>query len=255
MTHISACIICLNEEDKIGKLLESVHDVADEIVVVDSGSTDKTEEICLGFTQRFIRNEWPGYRQQKQFATDLASHDWVLSLDADEQLSHSLREEILAWKKSTNSGPVAYTVPRLTYFLGGWVRHTTWYPDRQLRLFRKDSGRWTGGRVHESFKVKGEVGHLNSNLLHWTYSSLSDYLDKLDRFSTLSAADYNERGKRAHALAILLYPIHTFLVNFVVRLGFLDGVRGLIVSLLSGVSVLMKYVKLWELQRVRPASR
>ncbi len=154
MKRISAVLITYNEADKIQRALASLQAVSDEIVVVDSHSTDATVELCSRYTERVLKKSWQGYRDQKQFATDQASHEWVLSLDADEALSPQLSEEILQWKEQDNYFE-GYYFPRKTFFMGRWIEHTTWYPDRQLRLFRKSRGRWEGGRFHESFRVTG----------------------------------------------------------------------------------------------------
>ncbi|HSR51837.1 MAG TPA: glycosyltransferase family 2 protein [Acidobacteriota bacterium] len=250
MKKISAVLISFNEEEKIEDALSSLRGIADEIIVVDSFSSDRTPEICRRFTEHVIQREWPGYRAQKQFATDQASHPWVLSLDCDERLSADLRSELRDWKRRPEGPEKGYAIPRQTYFMGRWIRHTTWYPDLQMRLFRPDSGRWRGGRVHESFRLKnGTVqGRLGGHILHFTYSDLSEYLGQLDRFSSLAAADYLDRGKGVGPLRVALTPPLVFLKNYILRRGFLDGRAGLAVSFLSAVSVLFKHLKLWELR-------
>lgn len=249
MKPISATIICRDEEAKIGRALQSLKEVADEIVVVDSGSADSTEEICRRYTDRFIYREWEGYRSQKQFATDSAKFDWVLSIDADEVVSDRLGQEILAWKRETGGQPFdGYLIARKTFFMGRWIEHTTWYPDWQLRLFRRSKGIWKGRRVHESFQSEGAVGKFREHLEHYTYSSVSEYLQQLERFSALAAADYHDNGRRAGWKELALLPPLTFLNNFLLRRGFLDGVPGLSASALSAVSVFFKFLKLRELQ-------
>lgn len=255
MKSLSAVVIAYNEEEKISRALGSLKPVSDEIVVVDSYSTDRTMERCRDYTDRIYRRAWEGYRSQKQFATEQARHDWVLSLDADEELSPELQKEILTWKESLPVASAGYLLPRKTYFLGRWIRHTTWYPDWQLRLFRKSKGRWEGGRVHESFKVEGPAGRFRSPLLHYSYSSVSEYLEQLESFSALAAADYFDRGVRAGPAQLLFLPPVVFVKNYLLRLGFLDGVPGLIVSVLSAQSTFFKYLKLWELQQVKSVSR
>ncbi|HSR66886.1 MAG TPA: glycosyltransferase family 2 protein [Acidobacteriota bacterium] len=251
MKKISAVLISFNEEEKIERALSSLQGIADEIVVVDSHSTDRTAEICGRFTDRVIPRDWPGYREQKQFATAQASHSWVLSLDCDEQISSELQQELMDWKATPEGPQRGYLVPRMTRFMGRWIRHTTWYPDYQMRLFRADSGSWQGGRVHESFRLGQGLpsGRLQGHILHYTYSDLSEYLGQLDRFSSLAAADYLEGGKRVGGLRLVLTPPLVFIKNYLIRRGFLDGRAGLAVSALSAVSVLFKHLKLWELQR------
>ena len=253
MNKVSAVLISFNEEEKIEATLKSLRGVSDEIIVVDSFSTDATETICRRYVDQFLQRVWEGYRSQKQFATQQATHDWVLSLDADEVLSPDLQEEIGRWKEAAEDGVNGYFLPRKTYFLGRWIEHTTWYPDWQLRLFRRSKGEWKGGRVHESFKVTGRIARLKGELYHFTYTSLKEYLVQLERFSSLSAADYYDRGLRARPFHLILHPPLVFLKNYFLRLGFLDGVPGLAASGLSATSTFFKYLKLWELQLERRA--
>lgn len=247
MKRISAVLITYNEEVKIGRALASLQAVSDEIVVVDSHSTDATVEVCRRYTERVLPRSWEGYRDQKQFATDQASHEWVLSLDADEVLSPQLAEEILHWKEQEVSCN-GYYVPRKTFFMGRWIEHTTWFPDWQLRLFKKACGRWQGGRVHESFQVTGPTAKLKGQLYHHTYASFSEYLEQLESFSSLAARDHFDSGKRAQWVHFIFYPPAIFLKNYLLRRGFLDGKPGLAVSILAAVSSLFKYLKLWEIQ-------
>lgn len=249
MTQLSGVVICCNEEEKVAACLESLAEVCDEIVVLDSGSTDGTLAICRGYTKRVTVEPWRGYRDQKQRATDLASGDWILSLDADERLSPELVAEVRAWKGQDPGACDGYRIPRVTFFLGNWIRHSTWYPDRQLRLFRRGSGRWVGGRVHERFDVSsGRVGELRNEIQHLTYAGIDEYLDQLKRFSALAAEDQYERGRRARIHHLLLHPVVAFWRNYLWRLGFLDGLPGLAVAWLSAVSTVFKYLKLIELQ-------
>ncbi|MBI4447101.1 MAG: glycosyltransferase family 2 protein [Acidobacteria bacterium] len=247
MKSISAVLICFNEEQKIERALRSVSPLADEIVVVDSFSQDATPQICRNYHSRFFQRHWNGYLDQKQFATAQARHDWVLSLDADEMLSPELAREIKDWKKKDEpfSG---YYFPRKSYFLGRWITHTTWYPDWQLRLFKKSRGRWTGGRIHESFTVGGQTSRMRGDLHHYTYDTLSEYLVQLENFSALAAADYRDRGVKPRLHHLLVYPPAIFAKNYLLKLGFLDGVPGLAVSVFAGFSTFLKFLKLYELQ-------
>lgn len=251
MQKLSGVVISYNEETKIRAALSSLSGVCDEIIVVDSLSTDGTVAVCRGFTDRIYERPWQGYKQQKQWATDQAAHDWVFSLDADEELSPDLRNEIQRWKEVDPQDYDGYLIPRIAYFMGRWIRHTTWYPDWQLRLFRKSRGRWQGGRVHEGFKVGGSVGRFSGHLHHYTYSSISEYLEQLERFSILSAKDYADRGKKARLHHLLLNPTLVWFRNYLLRAGFMDGVPGMVVSTLAATSTFFKYAKLWELQRKR----
>lgn len=245
---LSGVLITFNEEEKVESALESLASVCDEIIVVDSFSTDRTPSICRRFTDRVIQRAWPGYREQKQFAADQARCEWILSLDADERLSPELQGALLAWKESSAEEPAGFYLPRLTFFLGRWIRHTTWYPDWQLRLYRKSAGRWTGGHVHERVSVRGSTGRFDGHIHHYTYSSLSEYLQQLERFSELAALDYRERGRTTGPVQMLFYPPFVFFKNFVVKAGFLDGVPGLVVSTLAATSTFFKLARLWELQ-------
>lgn len=247
MKKISAVIITYNEAEKIERALSSLKSVCDEIVVVDSCSTDQTVQLCRRFTDRIIDHPWEGYRAQKQFATNQATHPWVLSLDADEMLSSQLKDQILQWKKKEDHFK-GYYIPRKTFFMGRWIEHTTWYPDWQLRLFERSYGLWEGGRVHESFSTTGATGRFSGHIFHHTYSTFSEYLKQLEHFSSLAAADSFDQGKRTHLFNFLTHPLFSFLKNYLLRLGILDGLPGLSVSLLAAVSVLFKYFKLWELQ-------
>lgn len=251
MKSISGVVITFNEEEKIERALASLTPVCDELVVVDSFSQDDTVAICRGFTDKVYQTEWKGYRRQKQQATDLANCPWVFSLDADEVISEPLQAEILAWKSSVGSDdPAGYRIPRLAFFMGRWIRHTTWYPDLQLRLYRKEAGRWVGERVHERFELdRGEAGRLTSPILHYSYSSTGEYLEQLHRFTELAAADYYERGKRTGYLSLALQPGLVFLKNYLIKAGFLEGVAGFAVSWMAAASTFFKHLRLLEMQR------
>jgi glycosyltransferase involved in cell wall biosynthesis len=247
MQPISATLITYNEEHNIAGALESLA-WADEIVVVDSGSRDATLEICRRFTDRIIHRGWTGYVDQKNFAVEQARHDWIFSLDADERSSPQLRSEIqeLARKGFRNPG---YKIPRAALFMGRWVRHGDWYPDYQLRLFDRRSGRWEGGRIHESVKTSGNPEFLRGEIYHFSYRSLSDYLRRLETYSGLAALDYQEKGKSASLFKLLGNPIAAFLRAYLLKCGFLDGSPGFVVAVLGAVSVFFKYAKLYELRR------
>lgn len=249
MEPLAAVLITRDEERNVGAALESVA-WADEIVVVDSGSRDATLDICRRFTDRIYHREWTGYVDQKNFAAEKARARWILSLDADERMSPELTAEIqeLRRRPLLHAG---YRIPRVAFFLGRWIRHGDWHPDLQLRLFDRTAGRWQGGRVHESVRVQGTTGELKGEILHYTYHSLSDYLRRLESYSSLAAADYHDRGKRAGALQLLGDPPATFVRAYLLKRGFLDGVPGLMVAAMGAVSVFFKYAKLYEL-RHRP---
>ncbi len=247
MEPISATLIVLNEERNIAAALQSLS-WTDEIVVVDSGSTDGTLEICSTFTDRILHRNWTGYVDQKNFAVAQAAHDWIFSLDADERLSPELVREIGELRRNGLKHP-GYRIPRVACFMGRWIRHGDWYPDYQLRLFDRRRGRWQGGRVHESVKIAGNSETLHGEIHHYTYHTLSDYLKRLELYSSLAAADYLQRGKRSGPLLMLGNPFVTFIKAYLLRLGFMDGVPGLMVALMGAASVFFKYAKLYELER------
>ena len=247
MQPISATLITCNEERNIREALQSLSWV-DEIVVVDSGSSDGTIGICRGFTDRVYQRGWTGYVDQKNFAAEKARHDWIFSLDADERPSPELRSEIqaLAHQGFANKG---YRIPRVAFFMGRWIRHGDWYPDYQLRLFDRRHGRWEGGRVHESVKMKEAPAFLKGEIQHYTYRNCSDYLKRLETYSSLAALDYRQRGKSATPLSLLAHPLAVFLKTYVLKRGFLDGTPGFAAAVMGAVSVFFKYAKLYELQK------
>jgi len=246
--RISACIICHNEEQNIKRCLESLKWVHD-IIVVDSMSTDRTVEIAKGYTDRIFQRAWPGYAAQKDFALSKAKNDWVLSLDADEAVSKALCDEI----SSEIAGSEAldgYRVPRRSFYQGRWINHSGYYPDRQLRLFRREKGRWVGGRVHERMAVEGRVGDLKQDLLHYPYGGrLSGQLKTVNSFSTLLAKDMYDRGKRFHLMRLFSRPFFKFLEVYVLKRGFMDGLPGLIIAVSDAYAMFVRYVKLREIEQ------
>lgn len=238
---ISATIITFNEQANIARAIESLR-CCDEIVVVDSGSTDRTADIAAKLGARVFEMQWRGYAGQKNYASECASNDWVLSLDADEVLSEELEAEILSIKKH---GPEfdGYTMPRMAQYLGRWILHSGWYPDRKLRLFNRRKARWTGEFVHESVEVDGTVGHLNSNILHYTCNSLSEHLKTMDRYTTLAAEQLIASKRRIGWKELVLDPLWTFFNTFVLKRGFLDGTEGLAIAYMAAHYNFLKYAK------------
>jgi glycosyltransferase involved in cell wall biosynthesis len=238
---ISATIITCNEERNLPRAIESLR-CCDEILVVDSGSTDRTVEIAERYGARVIEANWRGYAGQKNYAADQARHDWVLSIDADEALSEDLEGEIWALKKN---GPAfdAYTVPRMAQYLGKWILHSGWYPDRKIRLFDRRKARWVGDYVHESVFSDGRVGSLDGNLLHYTCQSLSEHMRTMNGYTTLAAEELVARGKRVEYRHLLLGPPWTFFKTYVAQRGYLDGVEGLAIAYMASLYTFLKYAK------------
>src|SRR6202140_3422356 len=228
---ISAAIITYNEERNIARGLESLRS-CDEIVVLDSGSNDRTVELATKLGARVIDSVWRGFAGQKNYASEHCEHDWVLSLDADEALSEALEGEIWQIKKN---GPEfdAYTMPRLAQYLGRWILHSGWYPDRKVRLYNRRKAKWVGDFVHESVQAKGRVGHLQSNILHFTCDSLSAHLRTLDRYTTLAAKELVGRKVPVSIRRLICVPPWTFVKAYVVQRGFLDGFEGLVICYMA----------------------
>lgn len=242
---ISLVIITFNEAENIARCIESVP-WADEVIVLDSESTDKTREIATSLGAKVHIQKFLGFRDQKQKATDLAKNDWILSLDADEALSLALSQEILHTFDTT---PIqdGYRMPRLSYHLGRWIRHGGWYPDRQLRFFNRKICKWGGGHVHEKIDCTN-VGTLKNNLLHYVFKDLKHQVDANNRYSTLGAQDLYDRKKKFNILKLIVKPISKFVETYLWKLGFLDGLPGFIISVGAAYSVFLKFSKLKELE-------
>lgn len=239
---LSVVVVTLNEESNIGDCLETVS-WADEIVVVDCHSQDRTREIARKYTHKIYTTEAKGFGQLKNHAISKATCDWVLSLDADERVTPELAREI--GKTIAKPSFEGYAISRKAYFLGRWMRHGGWYPGYVVRLFQREGGMFSNDLVHESLIMNGKVGRLKEDLLHYTDPNLSHYMEKLERYTSLAAEELSRRGS-LFRLRHLLHPPLFFLKMYFLRAGFLDGIHGLILSLLSGFHVLLKYAKLWE---------
>jgi glycosyltransferase involved in cell wall biosynthesis len=244
---ISVTIITLNEADHIADAIASAS-WADEVLVVDSGSTDATVEIARRSGAAVTSRAWTGYVDQKNHAARLAAHDWIFSLDADERIPEALGTEVrsIATSEPEHRG---YRVPRVTFHLGRWIRTTDFYPDYQLRLYDRRAGEWRGRYVHESVQVEGPVGYLKSELQHYSFSNLQDQIDRTNHYTTLAARQMYEDGRRASALDLLLHPAAAFLRNYILRRGVMDGAAGLTISGLNAYSVFLKFAKLREMQK------
>lgn len=244
---LSIAIITFNEEANIRRTLESVA-WADEIVVLDSGSIDRTVAICREYTDKVFHQAWLGYAGQKNAAIDRTHGSWVLSLDADEPVEPELADEIRAIIASSEARD-GYRIPRKTYFLGKWIRHGGWYPDYNLRLFRKGKGRFEERIVHESMRVDGPIGRTRHAILHYAYPDLESYLSTINKYSSLAVDVMAEQGTRptgATWFNIVCRPVLTFLLKYLFRMGFLDGKHGLVLNLFHSTYVLAKYAKAWE---------
>ena len=242
---VTATVITFNEAGNIQAALESLS-WADEIIVVDSESTDDTVAMARQFTDKVLVRPWPGYIAQKNFAAEQASHDWIFSLDADERVTPPLADEIRL-RLSAPSSASGYRVPRVTFHLGRWLRSTDWYPDYQLRLYDRRRARWAGKSVHESVKADGVVEDLRHELQHYAYRDLAHHFQTMDRYTTLAARQMFEEGRRAGFFDLMVHPPAAFVRNYLLRGGFKDGVPGLIVSAMNARYVGLKFAKLWEL--------
>jgi len=238
---ISATIIAFNEQKNIARAIESLR-CCDEVVVVDSGSTDRTVEIAERLGARVIEHPWEGYAKQKNAAAEAASNDWIFSIDADESLSEALEAEIWRLKKKGTTCD-AYRMPRLARYLGRWILHSGWYPDLKVRLYDRRKGRWAGNYVHESVEVNGRVGRLESNLLHYTCDSLTEHLTTMNQYTTLAAQQLVSEGVRIGWRHLLIDPMWTFLRNYFLKRGFLDGMEGLAICYMAGTYNFVKYAK------------
>lgn len=242
---ISACVMTFNEEKNIRRCLESLT-FCDEIVVLDSFSTDATMDICREYTAQVYQEEWKGYIAQRNLLRKLANFDWVLFLDADEEVSPVLRDQILSQFRTGHGKFVGYEFPRQVFYLGKWIRYGEWNPDIKLRLFRKERGRSGGQEPHDMVIVDGPVKTLTGKLWHYTYTSLTHHLQVINHFSTISAQEMYRNGRHCRLVDLVLRPPLRFFKGYFLKLGILDGRRGFMVATAVSFGVAMKYAKLWE---------
>ncbi len=248
---ITATIITQNEERNIVRCLDSLQGIADEVVVVDSGSTDKTEELCKKYDVRFEKQPWQGYSEQKNYANGLATNDWILSIDADEALSDELRNSIISLKQTEISDTDVFSVNRLNNYCGHWIHHCGWYPDRKIRLFNRNAKCWTG-EIHEILAdtASATAEHLlHGDLLHYSYYSVEDHIRRADKYSTLTAQEAFRKGRKASAAAIWFKPKWKFFRDYIIKGGFLDGYAGYQICKISAFTTFMKYSKLRKMQK------
>lgn len=251
--QISACVITFNEERKIHRCLESLT-WCDEIVVIDSFSTDRTVEICRRYTDKIHRNVWLGYVGQRNLVREMARFPWILFLDSDEEVSDALRDEILAEFERGTGDYVGYEFPRLVYYIGRWIHHGEWYPDVKLRLFKKTCGRTEGEEPHDRIEVTGPVKRLANPIWHYTYDDIRDQLDTMNRFSGITAQQKYVKEQPFRWRDILFRPLFRFLRGYVLRGGFREGAHGFIIAVISALGSFVKYAKLWELEHRRTAA-
>jgi glycosyltransferase involved in cell wall biosynthesis len=244
---LSATVITLNEEDNLKACLQSLR-FADEIILIDSGSRDQTLTIAREFTDKIYQEPWQGFARQKNLAQEKARGPWILNVDADERVTPELKKEILSVFKN-ESLCAGYKIPRKNYFRGQWIRHGGWYPNHQLRLYRKEAGAFAQREVHEQVVVQGKIGTLKAPLEHFTYDSLSDYLIRMDRYSDLSAKQYRLEGKKVSWPEILFRTKFTFFKMWILQRGFLDGAKGLVLAVLYSYYTFIKYAKLKEISK------
>ena len=242
---ISIVIITFNEEKNLGRCLDSVKNVADEIIIVDSFSTDNTVAIARQHNAKVVTREFIGYAEQKNFATQQAANNWILSLDADEELTPELQQSIIEIKKSPKYN--VYQMPRLTNYCGKWIRHCGWYPDKQTRLYDRTKGQWEEKKVHEYWRLNNGAepkGTLSGDLLHYSFTSISSHLEKIEKYSELAAIAAVEDGKDASLMKIWLSPKWHFFSEYIIKLGFLDGFYGYTICKLSAYASFIKYTKI-----------
>jgi len=249
MSKISAVIITMNEEQLIEQCLKSLDDVADEIIVVDSFSTDSTREICTKYKAKFVQHEFKGFMEQKNYANSLAANKYILSLDGDEALSEELQKSLLEVKNDLKYD--GYQINRLSNYCGQWIRHSAWYPDRQLRLFNSEKGSWGKINVHETFNLNpgSSLGRLKGDLLHYPCTSREDLTNKIDQYSDIAAHEYYKTWKTVFFLTPIIHMAWRFILTYIIHLGFLDGKNGYRICASGARSSYLKYTKLRKLIR------
>ncbi|MEX1002548.1 MAG: glycosyltransferase family 2 protein [Crocinitomicaceae bacterium] len=249
MDKLSVVIITLNEERNIDRALASVKSIADEVIVLDSFSTDRTEEICKDHGVQFIQKEWMGYAETKNYANSLTTHKWIFSLDADEAVDVDLEQAILKEKEKDFKG--VYIVNRLTNYCGSWIKHSSWYPDKKIRIFPKDKTKWRGEYVHEEleFSADMEQTELPGHLLHYSYYNYKEHRERADKYSVLTAKKLYMAGKKAGILKPYLSAIGRFMTMYFLKLGILDGWKGFKIAQISAQSNILKYKELRKLNQ------
>jgi len=246
MEKISVSIICRNEEKNIEGCIESVS-WADEIIVIDGFSEDKTPEIARKYTDKIFQNKWGGFSDQREFALIKCSNEWIFSLDADERCSPELAEELRSIVSSHSNTYTGFKIPRKSFFLGKWVRHSGWYPNYQLRFFRKRNIKVSGRLVHEKYELDGETGYLKNDLLHYTVQSINEYVSRVNHYSSLQALE-KAKNRKVSFINLFLRPSLAFIQGYFFKGGFLDGITGLMVVNFHIITNILTYMKIWEIQ-------
>lgn len=241
--RLSAAVVACDEEDKIGDCIDSLFFV-DEIIMVDSGSTDRTVEIAREKGAKVLHHKWYGYIEQKTYAFEQTTGEWVLNLDADERISAELRKEIEELLKNPTAD--GYAVPRLVYYINRWIWHSGWYPARKVRLFRREKGKWGGENPHDKILIDGKCKNLKGDIYHLSFDNISDHVATLQNFTNIASDEGVAKGRRSGWFSIFFRPLGAFLKMYFLKRGFLDGVPGFIVSSLSAYHVFSKHVKIWE---------
>jgi len=246
MIKLSAVIICKNEEKNIEACLESIK-WADEIILVDAESTDGTLEFARKYTNKIFVNKWVGFSEQRKFALEKCSGEWIFPIDADERCTEKLKNEILEKINSKDTRENGFKIQRKSFYRNHWIKYCGWYPGYQLRLFKKEKASITNRLIHEAYVVEGETGYLKNDLLHYTIGSAKEYVEKINHYSTLQALEKSKRGKVGF-WKLILKPVFAFLLTYILKRGFLDGIPGLIVSYFNMLTTILIYTKIWEMQ-------
>jgi glycosyltransferase involved in cell wall biosynthesis len=245
MNGLSVCVIAQNEQENLPRVLHSVQGIADEIVVVDGGSTDRTQEIALEHGATVFERTFTNHADQKNYAASLASHDWIFLLDADEELSDELKESVRHWKAHEPQFAV-YEMPRLTWYLGAWIHHSRWYPDWQRRIYRRDKASFSGA-IHSALRYDGKIGRLRGNLLHYTIRTFSEHEAKLEKYTSTIAKEMFDQGRRNWRAPMWLAAPWSWIHHFFLGAGFLDGYRGALIAQMAARGVRLKFQKLGKL--------
>ena len=249
-TKLSVVIITFNEEKNIGRCLANIKEVADEIIVVDSYSTDLTESICKSYDVKFLKRNFIGNIDQQKYACSFATNEYILSLDADEILSDELKQSVFVLKK-TGFSKDAYIMKRCTNFCGHWIKHGTWYPDKKLRIYNKYKGEWGGIEPHGRvvMRATATVENIKGDILHYSYYSMEEVIARNNKYTSTMAVTLFNRGKRCNFIKLVLSPLWTFVNGYVLKLGFLDGVDGFFIASSVAYQTMSKYAKLYKLQK------